>query len=199
MMHLTKASQPPTNRRWRSARSMRKRRNRVVARVLTILLAVPLGLLTAAPSLVQPTEAAWQRTVSTGTGVSAVTIPAARLAGTCEYVPGIAGIAASIRIYWNPPAGYSERQAELHSSATVGSGVEPVPRFDFAANTSFSSREQRYVTRVSTGLLGSVVGTGAERELAIVMRNYGWASQPASVATNAGTVLAINISCRNLP
>lgn len=199
MMHLTKASQPPTDRRRRSVASVRKRRNRVVARVLTILLAVPLGLLTAAPSLVQPTEAAWQRTHMTAAKASAMTVPAATLRDRCR-IGSLLGLGTGVLISWSPPPGYDLTKAQIHSGPPqAGATLARLPGSVVNnTNTTFDAATNRYTTVVSLGLLDGVLSPGREVQLGIVMSDYTWTSAPASVIYVPGTLLGIGASCRNL-
>lgn len=173
----------------------RKRRNRVVERVLTILLAVPLGLLVSAPSLVQPTEAAWQRTHMTGAQVTAVTIPPARLTKECAYVAGSVLYPARIEIYWTLPAGYDIGKADIQASTSGLGAVLPLTGFSLSQSTTFDTVAQHNVTAVPVGLLG----LGTTLNLSIVMKEYGWSSRSVSVVATTPGILTLGGRCKNQP
>ncbi|KNC19818.1 hypothetical protein AC792_04005 [Arthrobacter sp. RIT-PI-e] len=167
---------------------------------LALLFAVSLLLPTQSSPVIGSTEAAWQRDhVSTG-AFGAVTIPAPRLTAPCRFLPGVLTvIGPRIEIYWAPPPTYGDDKAQVWAStAGLGTALAPLTGFNLRQNTAFDARAGHYVTTVPTNLLGGLLGLGTEIELSIVIAEHGWTSTPASTATNAGLVLGLGATCRNL-
>lgn len=107
--------------------------------------------------------------------------------------------AGCLRIHWHAPQGYSLADAELQASSRgLGSVLAPLTGFSFTSTTT-GSAATGYVTDVPVNLLGGLLGLGSELQLTIVVKRYGWTSNGASVATNAGLVAGLGSSCRNLP
>ncbi len=152
------------------------------------------------PALAPPaTDAAWQHSEAASGSFAAATIPAPTLNGHCSYIPNLLGLGAHVRIHWRAPQGYSFADAELQASTGgLGSVLAPLTGFSFTSTTT-GSAATGYVTDVPVNLLGGLLGLGSELQLTIVMKRYGWTSNGASVATNAGLVAGLGSSCRNLP
>ena len=157
-----------------------------------------LALVLAASAPVPVTDAAWQdRALSSGT-FAATTVPAPTLNGKCSYEDGLLGLGAYVRIHWKAPAGYTVGDADmLASTGGLGSVLAPLTGFSLTATTT-GSAAGGYVTDVPVNLLGGVLGLGAEIELAIVMKRYGWTSQEAAVAASAGLAAGLGGTCRNI-
>ena len=103
-----------------------------------------------------------------------------------------------MRIYWKAPSGFTVDDAQmLASTSGLGSSLAPLTGFSFGTTTT-GTAVGGYVTDVPVNLLGGLLGLGSELELVIVMKRYGWTSREAAVATNAGLVLGIGGTCRNL-
>ncbi|MCD4851205.1 hypothetical protein LN996_10325 [Arthrobacter sp. AK01] len=164
-----------------------------------LTVALPLAVVFSAVNPPAVTEAAWQRDQYSAGSFGTVTIPAPTLNGPCVYNNGIAGLGAYVRVYWKPPAGYALADAEMQASTSgLGSLLAPLTGYSLAGNTT-GTAAGGYTTDVATNLLGGLLGLGTELQLAIVVKRYGWTSQPASVATNAGLILGLGGNCRNLP
>ncbi|MHC6594285.1 hypothetical protein [Arthrobacter sp. C152] len=163
-----------------------------------VLAAASFAVLLCASGSPAATEASWRDDdAATGT-FAAATLPAPTLNGQCTYNPALAGLGAYVRIYWKLPAGYALADAEmLASTSGLGSVLAPLTGFSFTGTTTGSAADG-YVTDVPTNLLGGLLGLGSELELAIVVERYGWTSREAAVATNAGFILGIGGTCRNL-
>lgn len=167
-------------------------------KALLPVLAASLVVLLSASTPPAVTDAAWQDTDVSTASFAAITIPAPTLTGQCTYNRGLLGLGAYVRILWKAPEGYDLRYAELQASTSgLGSALAPLTGFTFNSTTT-GTPAQGYVTDVPVNLLGGLLGLGAELELAIVMKRYGWTSEEAAVATNAGLVAGLGATCRNL-
>ncbi|ASN18781.1 hypothetical protein [Arthrobacter sp. YN] len=164
-----------------------------------LLLALPLAVVLSVVNPPSVTEAAWQRGQFSAGSFGTVTIPAPTLNGQCTYDPGFLGVGAFVRILWKPPAGYTVASAELQASTSgLGSALAPLTGYNLAGNTT-GNATSGYITEVQTNLLGGLIGLGTELQIAIVIKDLGWTSKSASVASNAGLVGGLGGNCRNLP
>lgn len=175
-----------------------KRRDRLVLRALTVLLAVPLGVAATAPSLASPTEAAWVVKQAAAAPATAMTIPRGT-ANTCR-ISSLIGLGTVVQIAWTPPPGYDPTKAEVHAGPPEpGTTLTPLSTFTFNSNnTSFDPATGRYTTSVPVGLLNGVLSNRTEVQLGVVMKQYGWLSRPASVVYNPGVLIGMAASCRVL-
>lgn len=155
--------------------------------------ALAVGLL--AVGGVTATSASWQDQEFAMQQFRAATLPPPVLTQECEYSPGLLGIGSTVDIYWDLPAGYSLDEAQLQAStAGLGSVLAPITGFNLNAATERDG--SGYVTSVRTNLLGGLLGLGTELKVAITVNRYGWTSDAASIATNAG-ILGLG-TCQNL-
>lgn len=146
---------------------------------------------------VTSTSAAWQDSERASASFTSATLPAPALTKPCKYKPGLLGLGARVEIYWDLPAGYVLDEARLEASTSgLGSVLAPITGFSLNAQTKPSG--SGYVTTVPVNLLGGLLGLGSELEIAITVSRYGWTSDPAAVATNAGLLAGLGGSCRNL-
>ena len=148
---------------------------------------------------VRSTLASWTDDESASGSFSAATIPAPVLTAACEYRPGIIGLGARVRIFWELPEGYQLDDIVVEASTSgLGSVLAPLTGFSLRSNT-ISTGDRTYRTDVPTNLLGGLLGLGSELEIAFsVEHESGWRSETASVATNAGLLIGIGGNCRNL-
>lgn len=174
-----------------------KRGNRVVARALVVLLAIPLGFLVTAPSLAAPTEAAWQRSVMTGGKVTAGIVPVPRHRDKC-FVGSLIGLGTGVVIYWDVALNNADLgKAKLYTSpGTTGAPMTLVQGFDMVANTR--STGQQHSTLVPTGLLTGLVGGNRQRQFHIVIDENGWTAGPLSVTYSPGVAIGLLATCDNV-
>lgn len=128
-------------------------------------------------------------------------LPAPTLTQQCEFRPGVLGLGARVRIYWELPEGYTLDDVEVQASTSgLGSVLAPLTGFSLEGNTQ-QQGDGSYRTNVPANLLGGLLGLGSELEIAIILAPDGvggWESEPASVASNAGLLGGIGGNCRNL-
>lgn len=161
---------------------------------------VPLLLLAGIllPTSLEETEAGWVDPTEVAATVGAGTIPAPTLTGPCTFRPGLLGLGARVRIDWALPAGYTLDDVVVEASTSgLGSVLAPITGFNLAGNTE-PRGGNTYRTEVPANLLGGLLGLGSELELAILVEDSGWHSEPAAVASNAGLIAGLGGSCRNL-
>lgn len=128
----------------------------------------------------------------------ATIIPAPVLTKACEYYAGMLGIGATVRIYWELPAGYGLYDIEtVASTSGLGSTLAPLTGFDIVKNTTLLA-DGSYRTNIPTNLLGGLMGLGSELELGFVVATEYLSSVPATVATNGGLLAGQGGTCRNL-
>ena len=164
-------------------------------KALLPVLAASLVVLLSASTPPAVTDAAWQDTDVSTASFAAITIPAPTLTGDCSY-NGV--LNPYVRIYWKAPAGYSKEDAELQIASTgLGSVLAPVTGYSVATNTT-GTPAAGYITDVRISVVDGLVGLLSDFRLAIVMKRYGWTSQPASVRANAGVALGLAASCSNM-
>lgn len=161
-------------------RSLRNRRVQALIAGLALVLLV-FGL-----SGVRSTMAAWTDSKESTGSFEAATVPAPVLTKNCEYVPGVLGIGARVRIYWQIPAGYQLDDVAVEASTKgLGSVLAPITGFYLSPNTT-SNGGGKYTTNVPTGLLGGLLGLGDQLEIAFFVEHEGgWRSKPASVVSYA--------------
>ncbi|RBP68118.1 hypothetical protein DFO66_101345 [Brevibacterium sanguinis] len=181
--------------------AMTTRTTRRTARVL-LSTACATGVLLAGialPTHVHGTAASWTGKEAASGSFSGATVPAPALTRSCEFLPGVLGLGARVRIYWQLPAGYQLDDVTVEASTSgLGSVLAPLTGFSLSANTT-STGNNTYSTDVPTNLLGGLLGLGSELEIAFsVDHDSGWRSDHASVATNAGLLAGIGGNCRNL-
>lgn len=164
-----------------------------------VLASIALLTLVLAPAAVNGTLAGWTDSKASQGAFQAGTVPSPVLTKGCDYVRGIAGLGARVRIYWRAPAGYQLRDIVVTASTSgLGSVLAPITGFSLASNTT-SNGDGSYTTDVPTNLLGGLLGLGSELEIAFQAKHAsGWLSVPASVASNAGLLGGIGANCRNL-
>lgn len=177
----------------RRHRLLRSRRIRALITGL-LLITLVLGL-----SGVRSTVAGWTDSEEAAGSFEAATIPAPTLTDRCEFRPGLLGLGARVRIFWQLPAGYQLDDIVVEASTSgLGSVLAPLTGFSLSGNTTFTGNGT-YRTDVPTNLLGGLLGLGSELEIAfLVEHESGWQSEPASVASNAGLLGSIGGNCRNL-
>ncbi len=160
--------------------------------VLAFLLSGGLGT-------VRTTLASWTDEESASGSFSAATIPAPVLTADCQFRPGLLGLGARVRIFWELPEGYQLEDVVVQASTRgLGSILAPLTGFSLASNTE-STGGGTYRTDVPTNLLGGLLGLGSELEIAFAVEHEsGWQSETASVASNAGLIGGIGGNCRNL-
>ena len=151
------------------------------------------------PSTIEPTDASWTDDELASASFSAATIPAPVLTQSCEFRPGVLGLGARVRIYWQAPDGYGLDDVVVEASTSgLGSVLAPLTGFSLLSNTT-ARDDGTYRTDVPTNLLGGLLGLGSELEIAFAVEHEsGWQSEPAAVATNAGLLVGLGGSCRNL-
>lgn len=173
----------------------RKLRALLAAVSVTAILIVGISL----PPIVEPTGASWTAEESASGSFSAATIPAPVLTDACQFRPGLLGIGARVRIFWELPEGYQLDDIVVEASTSgIGSVLAPLTGFSLQSNTT-SNSDGTYRTDVPTNLLGGLLGLGSELEIAFsVEHESGWRSETASVASNAGLIGGIGGNCRNL-
>lgn len=173
---------PDGVRRWRRARALL---------VLGLLCGLGVGT----------SVAVWTDQEQAAATFESAVVPAPMLTQACEYRPGLLGVGARVRVYWRPPTGYTLDDVELHASTSgLGSVLEPLTGFSLQAST-VPAGNGAFRTDVPTNLLGGLLGLGAELELALIVvpdDMGGWQSEPASVASNAGLIIGLGGTCRNL-
>lgn len=183
MAHMTFSGAPAPQRQAR-------KRPLLLGGILAVALLVSSS---AMPAL---TEAAWQDNERATGSVTTATIPAASLNGPCEFHATFLGFGAFIRVFWKAPTGYTMANAEVQVSP-VGSALTPLQGFTVSgANTTGSPAG--YTTDIPSSVLGGVLGFNTNFDLAIVMNQGGWKSQPVTVRANAGVLAGIGGSCTNL-
>lgn len=147
------------------------------------------------------TLAGWTDGERASAEFTADVIPAPTLTEDCEFRPGLLGLGARVRIYWELPEGYSLDDIEVQASTSgLGSVLAPLTGFSLTGNTD-QLDDGTYETDVPTNLLGGLLGLGSELEIAMVLAPDGvggWTSEPAAVASNAGLIGGIGGNCRNL-
>ena len=171
---------------------------------LTALLAgavVPLALVLGLtlPTSIDRTEAGWTSVTAVSADEPAVVFPGPTLTRACQF-RSILGLGAHVRVFWALPAGYTLSDVRVDASTSgLGSILAPLTGFSVSANTQRQA-DGTYHTDIPTNLLGGLLGLGSELELAIRVEDStsGWASQPASVASNAGLIGGLGGNCRNL-
>jgi hypothetical protein len=160
--------------------------------------AVALALLISASSPAAVTEASWQRSEFGRGSFGTITVPPATLNGACEYNPAFLGAGAYIRIFWKPPATYSnlaDAVIDVHL-LTAGSTVTTLQGYPGTANTTGSAAG--YTTDIPATLLGGILGFNTQFQVDIYITAAGWTSTPVSVRANAGLVAGVGGSCTNL-
>ena len=148
-----------------------------------------------------PTLAAWTDSEQVSASFEAETLPPPTLTRDCQFRPGLLGIGARVRIYWAIPEGYSLDDIQVEASTSgLGSILAPLTGFSVRGNTE-QLADGTYQTEVPANLLGGLLGLGSELEIAIVLApddKGDWTSEAASVASNAGLIVGLGGSCRNL-
>lgn len=146
-------------------------------------------------------HAAWTDSEQATAVFEAGEIPAPTLTQRCQFMPGLLGIGARVRVYWQLPEGYTLDDVEVRASTSgLGSVLAPLTGFTLRNNT-VSQPGGTYRTEIPTNLLGGLLGLGSELELAFVVvpeGGGGWESEAAAVASNAGLIGGIGGNCRNL-
>ena len=172
---------------------LRSRRIRALIAGLALVMLV-LGL-----SGVRSTMAGWTDSEEARAEFSAPTIPGPTLTDDCEFRPGLLGLGARVRIFWQLPAGYQLDDIVVEASTSgLGSVLAPLTGFSLSGNTT-STGNGPYRTDVPANLLGGLLGLGSELEIAfLVEHESGWQSESASVASNAGLIGGLGGNCRNL-
>lgn len=172
-------------------RPLRSRRIRALIAGLALVVLV-LGL-----SGVRSTMAGWTDSEEASGSFSAATVPAPVLTNKCQYRSGVVDLGARVRIFWKLPAGYQLDDIVVEASTSgLGSVLAPITGFYLSPNTT-SNGGGKHTTDVPTGLLGGLLGTGDELEIAFFAKHEsGWRSKPAAIASNAGLLGSGN--CRNL-
>lgn len=171
---------------------------RVVRRhISTVALGVAVVVsLFSARNLVGVTDASWNDTEHTAASFAAATIPAPWLTAECAYDPGFLGSGAQVEIYWAAPNDYDLSDAQLAvSTAGLGSVLGPLTGSTRGVETK-KNAISGYTTTIRPSLLDGLLGLTGEMEVAIWMSRYGWDSEKAAVAINAGL---LGGDCRNLP
>ncbi|SDT10554.1 hypothetical protein SAMN04489752_3370 [Brevibacterium siliguriense] len=169
------------------------RRARLLSAVVALL------ALVAGPAAINGTLAGWDDEKQSVGSFAAGKVPAPTLTKRCEYIPGILGLGARVRVHWKLPQGYQLSDVVVEASTSgLGSILAPITGFSVQGNT-VANADGTYTTDVPTNLLGGLLGLGSELELAFfVEHDSGWRSNKASVASNAGLVGGIGGNCRNL-
>lgn len=115
------------------------------------------------------------------------------LTQACEFRPGVLGLGAKVRIYWNLENGYSiEDVSVLVSSQGVGSEFVSLNGFDLIANTQILS-DGSFRTDIPSNILAGYIGLGSLLEIGLEIEG-----QIVSVVSNAGLIGGIGGSCRNV-
>lgn len=179
-------------------------RGRRVAAVLAGAM-VPLVLLAGLllPTSFEETEAGWTDETAVSATAGTVELPAPTLTRDCRFNPGLLGIGAHVRIFWELPQGYTLDDVVVEASTSgLGSVLAPLTGFSVRGNTEVQSNGT-YRTDVPANLLGGLLGLGSELEIAIAVSTdaenpEAWTSESASVASNAGLIGGIGGNCRNL-
>lgn len=142
--------------------------------------------------------ASWTDTEQATASFEAGVVPAPRLTQPCQFRPGVLGLGARVRIFWELPAGYALEDIRVRASTSgLGSVLAPITGFSVSGNT-VALGNNTYQTNVPTNLLGGLLGLGSELEIAFAVVDGNWTSETASVASNAGLLAGIGGSCRNL-
>ena len=172
---------------------------RVFKRVrVGLLLALPLAVVLSVVNPPSVTEAAWQRGQYSSGSFGTVTIPAASLNGPCEFHPVFLGVGAYVRVFWKPPAGYTnltDAAIDVHLT-TAGSVVTTLQEYPGAANTT--GTPAGYTTDIPATLLGGLLGFNTQFQVDIYITRAGWKSTPVSVRANAGIIAGVGGSCTNV-
>lgn len=114
------------------------------------------------PATIEPTDASWTGKDLASASFSAATIPAPVLTQPCEFRPGVLGLAARVRIYWQLPEGYELGDIVVEASTSgLGSVLAPLTGFSVLSNTT-ARDDGTYRTTVPTNLLGGLLGLGSE-------------------------------------
>lgn len=180
-------------------------RRRRVAAVLAGAM-VPLVLLAGLllPISFEKTEAGWTDETAMSAAASTFEVPAPTLTRECEFRPGLLGISAHVRIFWELPEGYELEDVVVDASTSgLGSVLAPLTGFNVEGNT-VELNDGTYRTNVRTNLLGGLLGLGSELEIAMRVsvdpekHPEAWTSDTASVASNAGLIGGLGGNCRNL-
>lgn len=176
---------------------LRRLRRRVAAACSAVL--VTAFVLSGGLGTVRSTLASWTDEELTRATFSAATIPPPVLTNDCEFRPGLLGLGARVRIFWQLPEGYELDDIVVEASTRgLGSVLAPLTGFSLRSNTT-EIGDRTYRTDVPTNLLGGLLGLGSELEIALsVEHESGWQSETASVASNAGLIGGIGGNCRNL-
>lgn len=160
---------------------------------------VPLVLLAGMllPVTFEETEASWTDTTSARATTTAATIPAPTLTEECEFRPGVAGLAARVRVHWQLPPGYTLEQATLlRETDGIGSILEPVLGFGLSERTQENS-DGTYTTTIPAGVLGGLLGLGSRLQFGIMVEDAsGWTSEAAVIEARS-TLLGIGF-CNHL-
>mgnify|MGYP007082236748 CR=1 FL=1 len=168
---------------------------RLTLGTILVTLSLVLGLTIITEPMTAPTDAHWNASATAVSEFEAA-VPPPRLTRKCEYVPGVRGLGAHVKIYWAAPEGFSLENAQLlKSSSGLGTILAPITGFSFSSQTQATS--EGYETTVPTGVLGGVAGLGDGLQVAIAMTKEGWTSQPASVTATSGIIIGIRAECVN--
>lgn len=144
------------------------------------------------------TAATWTDEEQVRAELSAGTVPPPVLTRQCEYIPGVLGLGARVRIFWALPEGYELADVEVRASTSgLGSVLAPLTGFSLRGNTT-TLPDDSYRTDVPVNLLGGLLGLGSELEVALVIEDGSWESTSASIASNAGLIAGLGGTCRNL-
>ncbi|GAA2030111.1 hypothetical protein GCM10009720_07590 [Yaniella flava] len=174
-------------------------RRRHITGAVVVLVALIVGLSFTRDTPVGSTTAAWSADESATGVLQAAEIPAPTLTRDCQFRPGLLGLGARVRIFWDIPDGYTFDDVEVSASTSgLGSLLEPLTGFNLTGNTE--TTDDGYRTDVPTNLLGGLLGLGSELEIAIKIQDpqSDWTSETTSVASNAGLIGGIGGNCRNL-
>lgn len=175
-----------------------ERRRRVTALLAGAM--VPLALLAGMllPVSTQQTEAAWTAETSVSATAAAAVIPTPQLTARCQYLPGLLGVGAQVKIHWALPAGYDLTDIVFQKSSNgLGSLLEPITGFSGVSGTT-KNTDGTYTTTVPVGLLGGLLGLGSGMNLGITVKDdSGWTSQPAIVMARSGVLAGLGSGCWN--
>lgn len=175
----------------------RRRKSLLVASACSAVLVLAAAL--SGGGVLRSTLASWSDEENVSSTFEAKTVPPPVLTQPCQFRPGLIGIGARVRIFWQLPEGYELGDVEVEAStAGLGSVLAPLTGFSLTSNTT-ATGDGTYRTDVPTNLLGGLLGLGTELEIAFVVEDEnGWVSEPAAVASNAGLIIGLGGSCRNL-
>jgi hypothetical protein len=144
-------------------------------------------------ALFQPAEGAWSDSESaSGTVTAAPGLPSPILR-SCDYTPGLIGIASKVTVIWSWPSGYGTMSpSNAAFAASAGGLLNLGSLLGGTTSTTPQSGPGPYTTTYTTvqlGLLSSGITIGVK-----AVSGGGWES-PYATASATGSIVGVNAKC----